>query len=172
MPYQGSYIEKIRQKVGHQLLILPSADVIAVDANGKILLVFNRDTQSWVFPGGYAEENSASAETAARELWEEAGLRADPADLTPIAFISGHTNCYAGGDLTQPYTQVFWADKFTDFGKFQDDSEIARRRWFTTDEISQLDLGRHQRAELAAYRKYLSDHQYQMIDFTGEHFEI
>ena len=55
MPYVGSYIWKIRQKIGHDPLIMPSADAIAVREDGKLMLVFNKDFNGWFFPGGYDE---------------------------------------------------------------------------------------------------------------------
>ena len=35
----------------------------------------------WAIPGGFMESGESSAEGAARELWEEAGVRLDPASL-------------------------------------------------------------------------------------------
>ncbi|MEP5764661.1 MAG: NUDIX domain-containing protein [Halieaceae bacterium] len=35
----------------------------------------------WAIPGGFMEAGETSAEGAARELWEEAGIRLDPATL-------------------------------------------------------------------------------------------
>ena len=66
MPYVGSYIWKIRQKIGHDPLIMPSADAIAVREDGKLMLVFNKDFNGWFFPGGYVEEGQTSQECAAR----------------------------------------------------------------------------------------------------------
>ena len=45
------------------------------DTDGRILLVQRRDSDLWVLPGGIAEIGQTLAESALRELWEEAGLR-------------------------------------------------------------------------------------------------
>ena len=42
---------------------------------GEILLIQRRDNAHWAIPGGVAEIGRTLAESALRELWEEAGLR-------------------------------------------------------------------------------------------------
>ncbi len=54
--------------------------VIGVEAavfnpQGEILLIQRRDNAHWAIPGGVAEIGHTLAESALRELWEEAGLR-------------------------------------------------------------------------------------------------
>ena len=59
------------------------ANVILVD-NGKILLLLRADgwkTGSWGPPGGHVEKGEASAHGAARETFEESGLRVKPEEL-------------------------------------------------------------------------------------------
>jgi 8-oxo-dGTP pyrophosphatase MutT (NUDIX family) len=45
------------------------------DADGAILLAQRKDSGQWAMPGGIAEIGQTPAESALRELWEEAGLR-------------------------------------------------------------------------------------------------
>ncbi len=95
MPYVGSYIWKIRQKVGYDPLLLPTADTLAVDGKGRLLLIHNKDFDDWFFPGGYAEIGQTFNECAARELLEEGGLVTEPEDLMPFAFVSARKVEYA-----------------------------------------------------------------------------
>lgn len=165
MPYIGSYIWKIRQKLGHELLILPSADTVAVRDDGAMLMIFNKDAQKWFFPGGYAEENQTSSECAARELLEESGLKADPNDLIPFAFVSGHTVVYADEDTNQPFSQIFFTHKWEDLGANDLDSvEIEGRRWMTPDEIRATDCDVRIEKILTAYEAYNETGKYQMIE--------
>jgi 8-oxo-dGTP pyrophosphatase MutT (NUDIX family) len=46
----------------------------------RILLITSRDTGRWVIPKGWPMRNRTEAEAAAREAWEEAGLRGDILD--------------------------------------------------------------------------------------------
>ena len=41
----------------------------------RVLLITSRDTGRWVIPKGWPMRNRCEAEAAAREAWEEAGLR-------------------------------------------------------------------------------------------------
>lgn len=164
MPYVGSYIWKIRQKIGHDPLLIPSSDTVAVDKDGKLLLIYNKDWNNWSFPGGYAEEHQTSDECAARELLEEGGIVADPKHLVPFAFVSGHSATYSSGDVTLPFTQVFLAKEWRDSGEGLDETEISHRQWFSVAELKEMTLSRNTEAIIKAYETFLQRHVYQMID--------
>jgi 8-oxo-dGTP pyrophosphatase MutT (NUDIX family) len=60
--------------------------VLLVDLAGRVLLLHGGDPARpghrwWFTPGGGLEQGETSAEAAARELFEETGLRAKPGDL-------------------------------------------------------------------------------------------
>lgn len=168
MPYVGSYIWNIRQKIGHDPLLMPSADAIAVDKDGRLLLVFNKDWQDWFFPGGYAEPGQSSQECSARELLEEAGVRADPEKLLPIAFVSGHKAQYPNGDVTHPFTQIFIAYDWVDEASELDMDEVEGRKWFTIDELKGLGVKDYTRQIIDAYEAFLRTRQYQTIHLRDE----
>jgi 8-oxo-dGTP pyrophosphatase MutT (NUDIX family) len=46
----------------------------------RILLITSRDTGRWVIPKGWPMRHRTEAEAAAREAWEEAGLRGEVLD--------------------------------------------------------------------------------------------
>ena len=63
-----------------------AARVVLVDRTDRTLLLRGGDPARpglrwWFTPGGGLNEGETSAEGAARELYEETGLRVDPADL-------------------------------------------------------------------------------------------
>ena len=63
-----------------------AARVVLVDRADRTLLLRGGDPARpglrwWFTPGGGLDEGETSAEGAARELYEETGLRVDPADL-------------------------------------------------------------------------------------------
>ena len=45
----------------------------------------------WFIPGGHVEQGERPVESAARELFEEAGIAIDPADLTLVDIMSYET---------------------------------------------------------------------------------
>lgn len=88
MGFVGSYIWRLRQRIGHDLVVAPAAVVVVVDATGAVLLIKRTDTGDWSVPGGSTEPGSTFASTAVEELFEETGLQADPSDLEAFASLS------------------------------------------------------------------------------------
>jgi 8-oxo-dGTP pyrophosphatase MutT (NUDIX family) len=63
--------------------------VLVVDAEGRLLLLRGSDpgrpgSRYWYTVGGGLAPGESDAQGAARELYEETGLRADPSDLVPL----------------------------------------------------------------------------------------
>jgi 8-oxo-dGTP pyrophosphatase MutT (NUDIX family) len=164
MPYVGSYIWEIRQKIGHDLLIIPAVEVVAARDDGALMMVYNKDFDQWTFPGGYAEANQTSEVAATRELLEEAGLETATDDLVPFAYKSGHEAHYKNGDVTQPFTQVYLTRNWRDGGDNLDEVEISERRWFSLDEISQMSLQDGVNKVITAYSAFLATGKYQIIN--------
>lgn len=69
-----------------QPILRSGARVLLVDALGRVLLLRGRDPAApdvryWFTIGGGLDEGESARDGAVRELFEEAGLRADPAEL-------------------------------------------------------------------------------------------
>jgi 8-oxo-dGTP pyrophosphatase MutT (NUDIX family) len=56
-----------------------SSVVVATD--DKMLMLQRRDNNKWTFPGGHLNDNETHLEGAVRELWEEAGIKANPDEM-------------------------------------------------------------------------------------------
>ncbi len=65
---------KARLRSGRQCAALALA---TRDGELRVLLVTSRETRRWVLPKGWIEDGVAPHEQAAREAYEEAGLRGD-----------------------------------------------------------------------------------------------
>jgi 8-oxo-dGTP pyrophosphatase MutT (NUDIX family) len=110
LSFEGSYLWRLRQKVGHDLVLMPGAAVAAQRADGTVLFGRRGDNGTWSLPGGAAEEGGSFARTAVDELREETGLLADPADLVPVACFSQaerHTLDYPNGDVAHYFSMCF-----------------------------------------------------------------
>jgi 8-oxo-dGTP pyrophosphatase MutT (NUDIX family) len=74
----SEYLLQLRQRVGSDLLLMPSVTVLVRDDRGRVLLVRNIETNIWVAPGGAVDPFETPADAAVREIWEETGLWVEP----------------------------------------------------------------------------------------------
>jgi 8-oxo-dGTP pyrophosphatase MutT (NUDIX family) len=112
LPFEGSYLWRLRQKIGHDLVLMPGAAVAAQRPDGQVLFALRGDDGTWCLPGGAAEEGGSFASTAVAELREETGLEVEPADLIPVACFSDaerHTLHYPNGDVAHYFSLLFLA---------------------------------------------------------------
>lgn len=115
MAFEGSYLWRLRQKVGSELVLMPGAMVALQREDGDVLLTKRRDTGAWCLPAGAAEVGGSFADTAVSELAEETGVDVLAADLIPFASLSEaelHTIRYPNGDLTHCFAMCFLARRW------------------------------------------------------------
>ncbi|MFD1644877.1 NUDIX domain-containing protein [Haloarchaeobius litoreus] len=102
---------------------------VALDGDGRVLLVYNADDEQWVVPGGSVKPGETLPEALVRELDEETGVRVEP--VRPHAAVENVIE-YEG--RTRSFTTVaFEADPTTtavgeNLG--EDDEAIERADWF------------------------------------------
>lgn len=133
MPISG-YVQQIRQKVGHDLLLLPSAAVVLPDAQGRILLCLHSDKQIWVTPGGLIEPGEQPAAAAVRETMEETGLEVQ---VTGILGVYGGEDLiidYPNGDMAA-YVGIIFRGSILGGTLKPDGDEIIDVRYFSREEL-------------------------------------
>ena len=77
------YWNRVRQLVGKETLIIPSA-AGAIMKDGKMLLVHHNLLKKWQIPGGIQEVGESVQETVKREIQEELGLDLDVGSLIGV----------------------------------------------------------------------------------------
>jgi 8-oxo-dGTP pyrophosphatase MutT (NUDIX family) len=76
-----SYLNSLREVVGHRPLIMPGATVLVLNEQVELLMIRRSDTGDWGVPGGMMEPGETIEETARRELREETNLDAGELEL-------------------------------------------------------------------------------------------
>ncbi len=103
------YIQRLRQAVGHDVLLMPSVSVCVRDGQGRVLLQRRTDLGWWNLPGGVMEPGETLAQAAVREIREETGLDIEPFRVVGVYSDPAWTLTYPNGDRVQGVTTVFEA---------------------------------------------------------------
>ena len=112
MGYPGSYLWRLRQAVGNDLVLMPGAMVALQREDGCVLLTKRADDGTWCLPAGAAEPGGSFARTAIDELAEETGVEVAERDLIAFGCLSEaelHTIDYPNGDVTHCFALLFLA---------------------------------------------------------------
>jgi 8-oxo-dGTP pyrophosphatase MutT (NUDIX family) len=133
----SDYLQEVRRKVGHDLLLLPSAAVVLHDERMRILLCLHADKNIWVTPGGLIEPGEQPGDAAIRETFEETGL---------IIELTGILGVYGGADLIIDYPNgdraayigTIFRGKVTGGSIRPDGDETLDARWFSRKQLEQV----------------------------------
>lgn len=131
MAHVGSYLWRLRQAVGSDLILMPGAMIALLDRDGRVLMTRRTDDGTWCLPAGAAEPGGSFAQTAIDELAEETGVTVRQPDLVAYGSLSEaelHTIHYPNGDLTHCFALLFLARSWAGEPK-PDPEEVAEARF-------------------------------------------
>jgi 8-oxo-dGTP pyrophosphatase MutT (NUDIX family) len=125
------------------------ARVLMVDEHDRVLLFYSRDymgpgVEYYVTPGGGLEADETLTEGAAREVFEETGLRIDPAALGPV--VAEAAGAWSDGpELVVHSEDAYFFLRVPHFDPVRDrleeveQAEFTAARWLTPVEIAEAD---------------------------------
>ena len=99
-----SYVEWLREQIGHRKVFLPFATVIVRDEADRVLVQKRTDFEFWGLPGGVLEMDEEIETGARRELLEETGLTVGDLRLVGIYTDPKYDVTYPNGDQVQQFT--------------------------------------------------------------------
>ena len=151
----SDYLQRLRRKVGHDLLVLPSVTILAFDESRRVLLIRHASRDLWVAPGGMIEPDETPAMAAHREMQEETGFL--PRKVVPLG------GFYSAPGYSTEYLYLFLA---TDLVKSQlvaedtDEIKLVRVPFAEVHELvrSGALCDSKSLAGLLAYREWLVAH--------------
>ena len=130
----GNYISKIREKVGHDLVLTTGCGILIENDRGQVLLQKRSDTGEWGIPGGAIEIPETYEEAAIREVKEEVGITAYALKLFGIYSGPDRIIHYPNGDVVYSVSVIF-RTKHYDGAISDEDSEVLEHRFFSRDEV-------------------------------------
>mgnify|MGYP001078769804 FL=1 len=133
-----SYISELRKYVGHQAIINIGATIIVANDKNELLLNLRSDTGTWGIIGGGLELGESIEETAARELWEEAGLKAERFELLDVLSGKELFFRYPNGDETYTVIVLYKAVGVSGVPRINDD-ESSRLEYFSVNALPELE---------------------------------
>jgi 8-oxo-dGTP pyrophosphatase MutT (NUDIX family) len=121
-----------------------TARALPVNHEGKVLMLQGFEPRSpeslrWFTIGGALEGEESMAEAAARELYEETGIKADPQDFSEPYGLSTIRFAWDGYDITQDQTflAVYVGDAEVTFERMEaiEQRTTTAYRWWSAEEI-------------------------------------
>lgn len=135
------HIAHLREKVGHDLLLLPSVAVLPVDDAGRVLLVRQTDFGTYGTVGGAVDVDEDPLDAGRREAREEIGV---DLEITGVAGAIGGPQFrmrYPNGDEVA-YVSIVYTARIPDPAAVSPDhDEVDDARWFRRDELAGAEIG-------------------------------
>lgn len=127
------YISDLRKIIGTRPIFLVGSCVLVFNEKGQLLLQKRTDSFDWGTIGGSLELGETFEEAAARELHEEAGLRADQYELLTVLSGKDLYYKYPHGDEVYNVIAVFVVKNAIGEPTIND-NEGMELRYFSLDE--------------------------------------
>ena len=91
---------------------IPVVALALHDDHGRWLMHLRAENKQhgglWEYPGGKVEPGESPANALTREIWEELGIRLDPAQLKPAGFAQSNAGIEAKQIVIMLYTSGPW----------------------------------------------------------------
>ena len=127
----SSYILKLREKVGNEMLWLPGVSVLILNDKNELLLALRSDDGTWGVLGGFVEPGEQPADAVVRETFEEAGLVVEPGQITSVI---AYERVYPNGDRCR-YLDTAFRCRIVDGEAKVNDDESLELAWFPLDRL-------------------------------------
>ncbi|MBY0098435.1 NUDIX hydrolase [Mesobacillus maritimus] len=135
----STYYKKLREKVGNQLIFMPSVAGIIRNESGEILFQNKGNGEKWSLPAGAIEPGESPAVALVREVWEETGLHVVPTEIIGVFGGKDFRYTYPNGNQVEYNVFMFECD-VRDGVLNPIDQETAELRYFQPENMPELAL--------------------------------
>lgn len=135
----SEYYQKIRERVGNELIFMPSVAGIVRNEEGEILFQNKGNGEKWSLPAGAIELGEAPAEAIVREVWEETGLIVVPKRLLGVFGGKDFRYKYPNGHQVE-YSVFVFECEIKSGQLIPVDEETVELQFFSTENMPELAL--------------------------------
>jgi 8-oxo-dGTP diphosphatase len=129
------YIKNLRERIGHDLLLMPAVSAIIFNEQGHVLLHQSSDDARWYLIGGAMDPGENASDACVREVREETGLVVEPQRL--VGVYTSPTVVYPNGDQVV-YVGIAFRCRVTGGELRVADDESLDVRYFPLDQLPPL----------------------------------
>lgn len=140
------FVLELRRHIGHAPLWLPGVTGVVI-RDEQVLLVKRADNGAWTAVTGIIDPGENPADSAIREVWEEAGVHALPTRLVWVHV--SRPMVHVNGDHAQYLDHVFRMDWLSGSPNPADGENVAAQ-WFDIAAMPDMAEDMRRRIELAA----------------------
>ncbi|WP_078278606.1 NUDIX hydrolase [Mycobacteroides franklinii] len=140
------FVLELRRHIGHAPLWLPGVTGVVI-RDEQVLLVKRADNGAWTAVTGIVDPGENPADSAIREVWEEAGVHALPTRLVWVHV--SRPMVHVNGDHAQYLDHVFRMDWLSG-SPYPADGENVAAQWFDIAAMPDMAEDMRRRIELAA----------------------
>ncbi len=128
------YVRRIRDAIGHDLLLCPASCAIIHNERGEVLLLNRHDDGKWDPPGGHIDPDETPASAAERETLDETSLVVRATKLIGVIGGKAIEHRYPNGDLIQPLIVCFLCEVVSG-SLYAVDGEASEFRYFSASNL-------------------------------------
>jgi 8-oxo-dGTP pyrophosphatase MutT (NUDIX family) len=132
------YVQAMRGRIGHDLLMLQSVTVMLFE-DDRLLLAKDAGTGLWMTVGGAIDPDETPADAAVREFWEETGILVEPTRLIGVFGGPEFRIRYPNGDTVSYVATVFEARRIGGEAR-PDGTEAVALRFVSREEADSLPM--------------------------------
>ena len=142
-----AWVKRIREKIGNDLLLVPTVAGLIQNDVGEYLLQLRSDNGRWVISGGMLDPGENPATGVVREVFEETGLQVVPEMIVGVYGGEEYFVEYPNGDRVAMVNITFKC-KVVGGVLRVDGDETRDLRYFTYDDLPEkLDYRHRERIE-------------------------
>ena len=134
----SEYIQSIRSKIGHDLLLISSVAAVILNENNELLLQ-EKHGENWSLPAGMIEPGESPKAALIREVMEETGLLVEPDKILGVFGGEAFRYTYPNEDEVEYTVILMRCAALRDTGTIVD-SETVSLRYFARGDMPELAL--------------------------------